>query len=840
MIHSIENMVFKWKGSILAVFLLITVISLYWALQLKPDAGFEKQLPLEHEYVKTHYDHIKTLGSGNRILVAVEAKQGTVWTEPFLRHLKKVNDAIFYMPGIHKGSVSSLWTPNSRFIEIDEKGIHAENLIPGTITENELTPEVIESIRAKVVQGGFSGQLVANDFRSALITANVMDYDYRTQEKLDLLDVARKLETEIRGVYQTDDYAIRIVGLTKMFGDVADSATAVVQFFAIAFVLTALSVYLYSRSFILTALPLLCSLASLIWQFALLKIMGFGIDPLAILVPFLVFAIGVSHGIQQINLISKRVAEGATGEEAARSSFSELLIPGSMALITDLVGFGTLWLVPIGMIQEMAITATIGVGLKIITNLFMLPLAASYFRFSTAYKEKIQRSREIRTRAILYLRLVTQPKITAFILVAAAVTFAYHVYTAQDRIIGDVHAGSPLLKEDHRYNIDSRFITENYSFGFDLLVILNETPPQACIDYDVMRFVDNLAWHMENVPGVTSVYSAPYVVKRTLAAFMEGNPKFQELSRNRQTLVLGNIVLAPSTGLIDEECKLLNVAVFLEDAKATTISRVLDAAKSFRERNELILRYHADLDRWVPLSEQDIRDLPVSIAERISNGSYIVFGPDGSPRTVKELDDTPKDGTLKNVNIRLASGNAGLFGAINEEIEESETPMLVLVYLVILSLVFATYRDWRAAICCCLPLTLATFAGYWFMDLLEIGLKVSTLPVMILAVGIGVDYAFYIYNRLQVHLGEGLPIDKAYALTLTETGIAVMFTAVTLALGVFTWIFSDLKFQADMGALLTFMFLLNASGALIVLPALANALDRVFPRHHPPAIPPQG
>jgi predicted RND superfamily exporter protein len=136
-------------------------------------------------------------------------------------------------------------------------------------------------------------------------------------------------------------------------------------------------------------------------------------------------------------------------------------------------------------------------------------------------------------------------------------------------------------------------------------------------------------------------------------------------------------------------------------------------------------------------------------------------------------------------------------------------------------------------VACCLPLTLATFLGYWFMRVLDIGLTVATLPVMVLAVGIGVDYAFYIYNRLQMHLANGIDIVNAFKQALQEVGIATIFTAITLSVGVATWSFSALKFQADMGLLLTFMFMINMVMAITLLPALAVIIDVLIPRRRP-------
>jgi hypothetical protein len=228
------------------------------------------------------------------------------------------------------------------------------------------------------------------------------------------------------------------------------------------------------------------------------------------------------------------------------------------------------------------------------------------------------------------------------------------------------------------------------------------------------------------------------------------------------------------SGLYDPRCTVLPINVYLTDHKAETIKRTVAVVKDFRAQNAL-------------------------------------------------------DG----VTVRLASGNAGVQAATNEVLEATELPMMLYVYATIVVLVFLTYRDWRAVIACCLPLTLATFIGYWFMKVLDIGLTVATLPVMVLAVGIGVDYAFYIYNRLQLYLADGLDIVSAFRRALAETGIATVFTALTLSVGVATWVFSPLKFQADMGLLLAFMFMLNMVMAITVLPALAVTLDTVLPRRGP-------
>ncbi|MNT08524.1 Multidrug resistance protein MdtC [compost metagenome] len=226
-----------------------------------------------------------------------------------------------------------------------------------------------------------------------MVVAELADPDPVTGKRLDYLAFSRQLEEQVRAQYADADFDVQIIGFAKQMGDIGSGARSVVEFFALAFVLTALAVYWYTRSWRLTVLPLVCSLVSVVWQFGTLTLLGFGLDPLAILVPFLVFAIGVSHGVQQVNFIAKEVCAGADGMTAARRSFVGLMIPGTLALITAFVGFATLVLVPIPMIRELAITASVGVAYKIVTNLVMLPLLASYCRFDRHYVAKVERLR---------------------------------------------------------------------------------------------------------------------------------------------------------------------------------------------------------------------------------------------------------------------------------------------------------------------------------------------------------------------------------------------------------------------------------------------------------------
>ena len=768
----LENFCFKYRTPFLIWLAVFTAVMGYFALQLRMEAGFEKQMPTGHEYIETFHKYRNDVLGANRLNVVVKAKKDTIWTQAGLKRLYDVTQAVIYLPGVDRLGVQSLWTPNSFVNEITEEGFRADPLISGTVTPDQLNSEIIAGIQRSASQGGFVGTLVSRDQTSAMIVAELAEVD-KDGNKIDYVSYNDKLEA-LRKQFEDADFEIQIIGFAKQIGDIADGASSVLEFCAVALLLTAGAVYWYCHSLRFTLLPIICSFTSLVWQFGALRLLGFGLDPLAVLVPFLVFAIGVSHGVQQINFIVRELAHGKTTEQAARASFSGLLIPGVLALVTAFVSFITLILIPIPMVRELAITASLGVFFKITTNLAMLPIAASYFTFTKEYADKAMMKRDKRARWLKALAKVAEPRNAAIVIALTTAVFAVSVWQSSDRVIGTLQPGAPELRPEARFNRDAVVISEAYDTGLDWLTVVFEAAPESCENVAIGLYQDQFVWHMQNTPGVLSAISFSGQLRTYNEGYNEGNPKMNAIPIDPGNYAALATEIGRMRGYMRKDCSMTAVHLFLNDHKATTINRVIDKVKDFRAENKL-------------------------------------------------------DG----VTIRLASGNAGVLAAVNDEVEKSEMPMMMYVYAAIVFLVAMVYRDFRAVLACCLPLTVGTFIGYWFMKELEIGLTVATLPVMVLAVGIGVDYAFYIYNRLQLHLSQGENIVKALEHSILEVGTATIFTAITLAIGVATWAFSDLKFQADMGKLLAFMFMVNMVMAMTALPAFAVWLEKLFPRKTP-------
>ncbi|MBT4521891.1 MAG: RND family transporter [Halieaceae bacterium] len=760
-IPRLERIVFNRRPLWLIGFTLLTMLLCWQAAKLEPDASFEKMIPMQHPYIQAMMRHIGDLGAaGTTIQVIAQTHGEDIFDPAYLDTVRQITDELFYLPGVDRNRMRSLWTPNVRWTEVTEEGFEGDTLIDD---QYDGSAAALERLRTNLLRSGELGRLVAKDYKSTIIEAPLFDRDPRSGEPMDYWAFSRQLESSIRDRYQSDQISIRIVGFAKMVGDLLDGIRAILGFAAITMAVTAILLYVSSRSVTATSVTVGCSLIAVIWQLGLLHLLGYGLNAYSILVPFLVFAIGVSHGVQVINAIAVNTNADSDSLSAARLAFRSLYVPGITALVSDAAGFLTLFLIPILVIRDLGVAASVGVAVIILTNLVLLPIIMSYLQLGARSIDRLRSgSEQKRPHWELLSRCATRPGAAVLLTAGFSLAVLGLIGGAQLQI-GDLDAGAPELHPDSRYNRDSAFVNEHYATSSDVLIVMVETEAETCSDYANMALIDEFAWRLENMPGVESVVASTTVSKLVLSGYNEGSLKWATITRNQ--LALNSTFSRMPEQLMNRDCSLSPVVVFLADHKADTLERVLSEVEQFG---------------------------------RVNNSERIRFVP--------------------------AAGSAGVEAATNQEIGDSQLKMLGLVYAVVALLVFISFGSLRAVLCILTPLALTSIMCQALMAWLGIGVKVATLPVIALGVGVGVDYGIYIYARLSRFMAEGLSLPEAYRNTLYSTGKAVAFTGITLAIGVATWIWSPIKFQADMGILLTFMFLLNMVGALTLLPALASYL----------------
>jgi hypothetical protein len=763
----VERALFNHRWIVLVLCALATIALGWDATRLQLNASFEKTIPAHHPYVRNFLANQQELsGLGNAVRIAVANPNGTIYDAKYLETLRQLSDEVFLVPGVARNQMKSLWTPTTRWVGVTEEGLEGGPVIPDGYNGSSAS---LENLRANIARSGEIGQIVALDSRSSVIFVPLLPYDDKGRA-LDYGQLAQSLEA-LRIKYERQGVTVHITGFAKIVGDLIEGVRAVLGFFALAVAIAAAMVFWFTRCVRSTLLVVAASLVAVVWQLGLLPLLGFALDPYSILVPFLVFAIGMSHGAQKMNGIMQDIGRGLPKLVAARFTFRRLFLAGLTALLADAVGFAVLLVIDIQAIRELAIAASIGVAVLIFTNLILLPIGLSYIGVSPKAAARSLRAEQADAAGAAkhpmwtWLDRFTQRRVAALAIVTALVLGCIGLAVGKRLAIGDLDPGAPELRADSRYNRDVAFVNAAYGASSDVLAVMVKTPDGQCSQYGTLNKIDALEWQLRQIDGVESTNSLSLLNRRVLVGLSEGNPKWYEFLPNQD--MLNTVTAGAPRGLYNESCSLLTLYVYLRDHKADTLTRVVDHVNAFAAVND-----------------------------------------------------------TQDVKFQLAAGSAGIEAATNIVVRNAWRQMLFMVYGAVMLLCWIAFRSWRAVVVAILPLVLTSILAEALMVALGMGVKVATLPVIALGVGIGVDYALYILSVTLAQLRLGKSLSEAYYRALLFTGKVVMLTGVTLAIGVITWVASPIKFQADMGLLLAFMFLWNMLGALVLLPALAHFLLR--------------
>ena len=759
----LERLIFNNRLLLVLLCAAITVVLGFSATKLEMNASFEKMMPQSHPFIKNYQEQSGSLrGLGNSVRIVIESTKGDIHDPAYLKTLRDVNDAVFLIPGVDRSFMKSLWMPVVRWTEITEEGYKGGAVMPDTYDGSARS---LDALRLNVQRSGIVGSLVGNDQKSSMIFVPLLGRDATTGGELDYRAFRDQLE-DIRSKYDSEGVRIHIIGFAQLVGDLIHGLIQILAYFAIAAVITMMLIYGYTRCVRSTVIVVSCSLIAAIWQLGVMKLFGFVIDPYSVLVPFLIFAIGVSHGAQKMNGIMQDIGHGTHRYVAARYTFRRLFLAGLTALLADAVGFGVLTVVDIPVIRLLAIEASIGVAILIFTNLILLPVMLSYTGVGKKAAARALKSSEGEHPLVRWLARFTQPRWATATLVITAIITVFGLVVAQQLKIGDLDPGAAELRADSRYNQDNAYITSHYGLSSDQFAVIVTTPPGGLATFETLLEMDRLEEVLRELPGVQTTVSAASLGRSYTAAGFEGSPKW--VTVNRDTFVVGdaiNYVYDSNPEMLNDARSVAPVIAFLADHKAETLDRVVKAVESFAAE-------HNTPDR----------------------------------------------------KFLLAAGNSGIEAATNIAVASANRTMLAYVYLAVIVLCYVTFRSWRAVVVAVVPLIVTSILAEALMVALGIGVKVATLPVIALGVGIGIDYSLYLLTVHLAHQRRGLSVTDAYCQALAFTGKVVALIGVTLAAAVITWVWSPIKFQADMGLLLAFMFLWNMLGALILVPALAHFL----------------
>lgn len=758
----LERFIFNNRIFIVLICLLLTIFLGIHALKINITASYTSMMPQSNPFIKNYMHYSQDLhGLGNSVRIVVQDKNKTIYNKKYLALLQKINQKVYLLPGVDRSFVRSLWMPVVRWTGITPQGYVGGPVMPDSYNGSAKS---IKKLKDNVSKAGIVGSLVGTNQKSSMILLPLLNRYGETGKPLNYKSLTKKLDS-IRSL-QTNNIKVHIIGFAELMGDLIRGTTQVAGFFLIAAFLAGVIIYFYTSCLRCAIVILACTSVAVTWQLGILQLLSYSLDPYSVLVPFLIFAIGISHGSQKMNGITQDIGRGTHRYVAARYTFRRLFIPGLTAILADAVGFGVLSIIDIPAIRDLAKEASIGVALLIFTNLILLPIILSYTSVGAKAAKRSIRRQEKPHRLAQILGRLTQRRWAVLLIALALVITGAGLVIRTHLQIGDSGSGAPELWPNSRYNQDVKYISNHYDLSGNRFIVIVQTKPDGLTHFKTLIEMDRLEQRLRALPDVLTTVSAASLARRYTSAEFSGNPKWMTISRNIHTNAVAiNDVYDSHPALMNLSRSIAPIVVYLKNHRAQTLKNVVATVNAFNKQKN-----------------------------------------------------------TKNPQFLMAAGRAGVQAAVNESVGQSNLRMLLYVYAAVILLCLITFRSWRATIVAIVPLVVTSILCDALMVILGIGVTVATLPVTALGVGIGVDYALYLLSVQLAWQRAGLPLEEAFRGAFAFTGRIVALVGTTLAAAVITWAWSPIKFQANMGILLAFMFLWNMLGALVLLPSLSAFL----------------
>jgi predicted RND superfamily exporter protein len=763
------NLLFDHRKLVLLVVMLVTAWFAWHIPAVRMLSDFADLLPQQHPYIKLHNSIRDTFGGANIITMAVEVEEGTVFTNETLSRIHRITEGMDKLTSINHNLVTSLTHRNTRKISLTPDG----NIRSVTYYDPQYgdysADELAGMQRDVVASPRVFGLLVSPDLKAAIIKGTL------NEGALDYGRIFEELQA-IRAQEAAPGIRIHATGNPVLVGWVDSYSAQILQIFLYTVFIVLAILIVYTRRLYGILLPLLGMALTSIWGVGFMGVLGYNLDPLMLVVPFLISARALSHGIQKVERYFLELARTDDRQVAARNTFNALFRPGALAIVADaaalfLIGLGS---VPIN--DKMAIYASFWAVSMLVTVLVTLPMLLAILPKPRKISGKNTFIRDAfpklalvvgtpaRARAVLWGTL-------CIVLVATALSFRVQ--------IGEPEPGSPLLYRDHDFNVSSKAINDRFPGSEELFIIARTDEKGGLKRPEVIKALADFQNYMLLDPTMGGAKGLNNLVMQVNQMTRNDDPRWAVVP-NRASDVGGLMFMymmsAPVPGalleFLDTDEQRANMVFYYKDHTGETIRRAIHMVKEWRD----------------------------NVGSKVPG-----------------------------LHIDLAGGPVGVTAAINEEAFDTNLIVVPAVLVLILLFTFWFYGSLHSGVMMLASMGFATTLTYACMGLLDMGLNVNTVPMIAVGIGLGVDYAIYMMDRIKEEMHGAADLQEAVKRAVSTTGVAIAFTATTLIGGIIMWVFiSDLRFQADSARLLIIMLVLNACSAMFLVPAWAEIFKPKF------------
>jgi predicted RND superfamily exporter protein len=918
----------------------------------------------DHPYIHALDKFAGTFGGSSLVVVAATVDEGTIFTPPVIAAIQQITrelDGIGYDSRtadrealrdaleaddslgvdeiraildrryppypVNHDQVSSLTHASTRVFRILPDGAIEQDVLMKEVPQ---TQEEADALREIVRQNPpfIFGRLVSRDEKGALITAGFVT------DRLSSREVYTAVFEHVEGIKErwegeVPGFHIYVSGEPIMRGWIIKHAHQVVKFVLVTIATMFFLLWLYFRRWHGVVIPMISAAMTAVGGLGFTGWMGITFDPLILVIPMIITARAISHTVQMAErffedyaVMLPRYGDPKVARvEVATIAMGELVVPGTLGIVTDVAGLLVIMVTSIPQMQNLAILGAFWVASIIVTVEILHPILICYLPAPKQHEHFLPGFMVRFTRFVGYV--TTHSPWKYVIGVGTIVVFVVCTYIALFHSkIGEARPGTPLLWPDHEFNISTHEIATRFGGVDSLVVYADGDRSNAAADAEPIKAMERFERSLARNTNMGASVSVVPFLRQLWRINHYGDPKWHFVPDHPGT-VRAMIFQLQQNGppgflrpFMTDDGRKANIAFFYPDHKGDTVASAIHHAEKFIAENPLgeidirldmdrappdanffdpdklldmayymlgpLLppRHHTlevrvrredgsyaelpvgrageqELPEWIDAFRKqaqadyeaearardngDVFAWPDSLADWTNDDvgqwweseEYGIRGVEVNRRDLivadmKSVDPIPRyqptNSWTRGVQFVMAGGVMGIVAAINEEVERSHVANISLIFLVIFVLHSVTYRSAPSGAIILLQIGTATMLSLAYMAVRGIGLNINTLPVQSVGVGIGVDYAIYIVDRIRQEVVDTEDIDEAVRRAVRTTGMAVTFTATTITGGIFLWIFSDLRFQAEMALLLVILMILNMFGAIIVVPTFYSIL----------------
>lgn len=760
------------------VTLVVGLITLFFALcltRLEIQTRFSDMLPHGHPYVKVHQAYKDSFAASNRVMILVKAREGDILHGDILEEVQRITRSLRTVEGVNLQQIVSIASRKLKRVSASSEGIETRPLMGDQVPRSE--PE-LQALRQAIQNNSMVyGLYVNRDFSSTLIQVDF--YDHLVNYKA----IFPQIQAILDASPIKDQVSLHLVGEPILYGWVAHYLPETLSLSLLSLGAMLVLLFVFSRTWRGTLLPLLAGGISGTWALGISALLGYNWDPLVVVVAFIITARAFSHSVQLITRFDDLALDGQVApQRAAEQSMAELFRPSMLGLYADAGAILCVMLTPIPLLHKVAVIGAVWVMSIAVSAVVMTPIMLSWIRRPQGFVHPLNLDfilgSVLRVAALLVSTRARYVVAPVCVLVLAGLLFE-----ASRIQVGDASDGSPILWKQSSFNRDSALINHLYLGSEQMFVVIEGKAPDALKTPEVLGWAQRFSRYMERQPQIGGSVSLADLVVEVRRNLYEGNPRYRELGASQtENGELINFYLqgaAPEdmTQYADRQFQNGAITLFFRDHKGDTLRNAVSYAKRFIAEN--------------PLEQAD---------------------------------------------VKLAGGGLGVIAAVNEVLLRDQIEAIALAFLVVVLCCLVVYRSSVSGIFFIIPVLVSNVVTFAFMSWQGIGMSISTLPVVALGIGLGVDYAFYIVDSIKEYL-ENHPHATALEAVLQaihSAGRGVLLTAFTLAVGVLLWMLSSLRFQAEMGLLIGLWLMVSAFTSLFVMPALVLVFkpDFIFSTPH--------